>query len=168
MTRKDYAMLGACLSLWLFGMYLLLSTLPSSPFFGRQACSCKVCVCDPTCRCDEKAPPPVAAVRVCYCAAQPVPDPKPLLLAFSAKLNPVCVKMKRELDRRPDVKKAVGEKYDLRLYDWAKDKDMCDKYAVRDVPTAILLDVTGKEVRRFAGYKTPNEILRWLDLPCPQ
>ena len=173
MTRAILPIL-ACLVL-VSGMWMIAALYP-----GRAcvACTCKVGAtcqgkCSRPCACRPAKPAEVAtmaidAVPVTRCGyAQPVPEPKLLLLGFKQRINPICVKMKRELDKRPDVKQAINAKYDVRIYDWVKDKDQCEKYAVNDVPTCIVIGLDGKECRRFVGYKSPNELLRWLELPCP-
>ena len=40
--------------------------------------------------------------------------------------------------------------------------DQAAKYAVRGVPTVVLLE-DGKEVKRFVGVKTADDIKEWLE-----
>jgi thioredoxin-like negative regulator of GroEL len=43
------------------------------------------------------------------------------------------------------------------------EEDMCMFYNVRNLPTFIAIDEDEKEIARFIGAKSPNEIKQWID-----
>ena len=49
------------------------------------------------------------------------------------------------------------------MVDIDKEPDLTTKYNVRGVPTMVLVDDNGKEVKRSVGMKTEPQILKFLE-----
>jgi hypothetical protein len=97
-------------------------------------------------------------------AQQPAPEASRTLLAFSTKFCPGCVRMKRELEKRPELVKQIEAAYTVRRYDAGKDADTAQKWGVTEVPCCVIVDGEGREVKRFVGYKSCNDLAAWLGL----
>lgn len=109
---------------------------------------------------------------ICVAAVGAIPAqefdlPKKKLLAFGSKLSPASIRMKRELEKRPEDAKRIAAAYTVKIHDLATDRDVAEKYGVTEVPACVMLGTDGKEIKRFVGYKSVNDLLRWLDLECP-
>lgn len=125
------------------------------------------CPCGDGCNCD--------AADGCRCAdrkhrRQPA-SAKKRLLAFSAPTSPACLRMKRDIEARPELQQAILGLYTVTRHDEprGKDREAFQQYKIRGVPACVMLDEQGKEIKRFNGYKSPAELARWLGVgpPCP-
>lgn len=95
--------------------------------------------------------------------APPAPPPveaKHELMYFGASWCAPCRQMKKTLSDA-DVSVAMKQ-IRFASYDIDKDKKRAAEWNVSAVPTYILLDPAGKELRRASGYKTPGEFIAWL------
>ena len=86
---------------------------------------------------------------------------KSTLLYFTAVVSPASRWFERWTLAEPDVVQALAA-YNWTRYRSPGDRDAADKYAVTAVPTIILIDPAGKELRRFVGYKSKSDFLQWL------
>lgn len=82
------------------------------------------------------------------CLAQ---DP---LAVFTADWCEPCRKFKQDFETGPDALKAYGVEY----VDYDKNKELAKSLGVTTVPTFILYDNAGKEVKRVVGYKSLAEL----------
>ena len=77
------------------------------------------------------------------------------ILKFSADWCRPCKKLTETLDQM--VLPYVVENKDI-----DKEPDMASGYAVRGVPTMILVDEEGKEQSRLVGPRTKADIMEWV------
>lgn len=54
--------------------------------------------------------------------------------------------------------------YELQEIDIDHDQDLVASFGVRSVPTMIIIDDDGTEVKRNTGVMSPGEIKQWLDI----
>lgn len=45
----------------------------------------------------------------------------------------------------------------------SKEKDLAKKHGIRMVPTHLIIDEDGDPIKKFAGYQTADDLLRWLN-----
>ena len=77
------------------------------------------------------------------------------ILKFSADWCRPCKKLTETLDQM--VLPYVVENKDI-----DKEPGLASAYAVRSVPTMILVDSEGKELSRLVGPRTKADIMEWL------
>lgn len=100
------------------------------------------------------------------------PQPRPLephrarhqFVFVSSKSCAWCDKMERTTFAHPKVAETMAERY---TYAKVSGKDAAKRYNVTALPTYIILDSEGREVRRGSGYRSPEEFLAWLDQQRP-
>ena len=120
----------------------------------------------------------VGVLHALYHRPQPAPVPakdaaqpqspvaaKRTLLYFGASWCLPCRKMQATL-RDPEVTAAMTGTV-VTTYDVDRDRDTARKHSVSAVPTYILLDTDGRELRRSSGYKSPADFAAWLKGESP-
>lgn len=95
---------------------------------------------------DPNAPPTPPAVR------------QRLLYLTEAKCT-WCVKFEKQTLANADVKARLAKDVDFKKLTGRE----AAAYKPAGYPCCVLLSPEGHEVRRFVGYKTPPEFLKWLD-----
>ena len=78
------------------------------------------------------------------------------LIKFGAGWCHHCRKLQAVLD-------GMDVTYQCDQIDIDKDPAMAGKYGIRGVPTVMLVDDEGVEIRRFSGAKTQAQIQEWID-----
>jgi len=72
----------------------------------------------------------------------------------------------KELDKKtyPDqgVQQRLEQKYVSVKVDVDQNPDLASKYSVYGLPTLIIMDANGNEIKRVEGYQTPSELLSIL------
>ncbi|HZC35643.1 MAG TPA: thioredoxin family protein [Chthoniobacterales bacterium] len=100
---------------------------------------------------------------------------KYILLDFTGSdWCPYCIKMDKEVFNKPAFSTFAGEKLILVKLDFprnanqsaaerAQNQELAKKYGIEGFPTYVLLDSTGKEVRRQVGYLEggPQAFISW-------
>ena len=88
------------------------------------------------------------------------------VLFFTSDSCAPCVKMKRLVWPDEKVKKSV-EEYNNSPYilNSSNEKDIgdFDRYTIKYVPTTIIADREGEEIKRSVGYMDIKQILKFLD-----
>ena len=77
------------------------------------------------------------------------------LLKFSADWCRPCAALTKTLD---DIDLPVP----VEIVDVDQEQVLARSYGVRGVPTVILVDATGKALKRFSGVKSQDDIKDWL------
>jgi len=77
------------------------------------------------------------------------------ILKFSADWCRPCKKLTETLDQ-------MVLPYVIESMDIDKEPGLASIYAVRSVPTMILLDDEGKELSRLVGPRTKADIMEWV------
>jgi thiol:disulfide interchange protein len=83
-------------------------------------------------------------------------DDKAVLVEFRAEWCHWCQKMEKEVYTDREVI-ALSDRVVFARVDEAKRKDLLQKYGVRGLPTAVVLDRNGREIGRIVGYKAAKE-----------
>lgn len=83
---------------------------------------------------------------------------KAVLVEFRAEWCHWCQKMEKEVYTDRDVI-ALSDRVVFARVDEAKRKDLLQKYGVRGLPTAVILDRNGREIGRIVGYKAAKEFV---------
>lgn len=115
-----------------------------------------------------------ALVIVSLCRHDPAPDPqppappapvkpdepkKPQLVYVGSKNCVFCVKMERNTLADPRVSRHLAERY---TFVKTSGRDADKRYSVKSYPTYLVLDPSGRELRRGEGFRSPDEFLAWL------
>ena len=61
-----------------------------------------------------------------------------------------------------EIEKVKDQLPDIREVDVEQEVDLAKGYAIRGVPTLILLDETGEEIKRRSGFMNSNKLLEWI------
>lgn len=140
----------------------VITTVEFQKFMKRQVPACKNGVC--------AVPPEYAAAQVTGPQNVPLPvtaDKKnervlPRLINFGAEQNATCKIMDVVLD---ELAQAAGEKLVVQYIDVNEQKDLTKQHAIRMIPTQIFLDAQGKELFRYEGFISKEDILKkWAEL----
>lgn len=94
--------------------------------------------------------------------AQPAPVAARKLLYFGGSWCLPCKKMATTLSDPKVVKAMLDTRTPITKYDVDKDRDLATRYAIKSVPTYLILDGSGKEIRRATGYKSAADFAAWL------
>ena len=87
---------------------------------------------------------------------------KALLLDFTAGWCPACQELRRTTWSDPAVASAIAECCVPVAVDVDAHPDLGRQYRAEYLPTLVLTDADGHELRRSVGYVTPDEFRRWL------
>jgi len=89
---------------------------------------------------------------------------KSTLIVLYASWCPACNQYEQTLsDSR--VQEKIGKDYNFQKIDVDKNKDTALKYSKNGqilLPTTIILDANGNEIKKHEGYMTPDELLELL------
>ncbi len=83
---------------------------------------------------------------------------KATLVEFRAQWCAWCKKMEKEVYTQGDVI-ALSDRVVFARADEAQRKDLMKKYGVRGLPTAVILDRNGREIKRIVGYKAAPQFV---------
>jgi thioredoxin 1 len=83
---------------------------------------------------------------------------KGTLILFSADWCGPCKILKPNLEK---VKKSLSESYDFIKVDISQVEETVKKFNIRNIPTCVLTR-SGKEISRFSGVKTEEQIKNFL------
>ncbi|HML05566.1 MAG TPA: thioredoxin family protein [Methanobacterium sp.] len=92
------------------------------------------------------------------------PASKPTLVVLHASWCSACHEFDKTLSD-PKVKEKISKNYNFKSIDVDYSRDEANKYAKNGrilLPTSIILDANGNEVKRYEGYMNPDEFLGFL------
>lgn len=106
-------------------------------------------------------PPPEDKLQAILARAKK--NKKLVLLDFSARWCPACVRIETEILPRPEFKNAARGfemvKIDVDLFD---NFPLSQKYQVKGIPTLLILDSEGREIDRILDFQTLPVIAKFL------
>ena len=88
------------------------------------------------------------------------------VLFFTSNNCAPCIKMKKLVWSDEKVKRSVGEYNNSpHVLNSSNEKDIddFDRYSIQYVPTTIIIDNEGEEIKRSVGYMNIEQILDFLD-----
>ena len=81
-----------------------------------------------------------------------------------------CQRLKRDVFPNPAAVAALGKVVPLSVLvqkkdgtDLAEGRDLAEKYKLEAYPTLLLVDESGKEIRRYVGYLDAVALVRFVD-----
>lgn len=88
---------------------------------------------------------------------------KPMVVFFFTTWCGYCKKMDRETWKDPAVIDEISRNFIAARVDVERAGELSAPFGIETYPTIVMLDGGGREVTRAVGYRTPRELLRWLD-----
>jgi thiol:disulfide interchange protein DsbD len=88
---------------------------------------------------------------------------KGMLLDFTATWCPACDDLRRTTWSDRSVAAAVAERFVPVRVDVDAQPDLAQRYDAEFLPTLVLTDADGRELRRSVGYLSPDDFHKWLD-----
>jgi thiol:disulfide interchange protein len=88
---------------------------------------------------------------------------KPMVVFFFTTWCGYCKKMDRETWKDPAVVDEMSRSFIAARVDVERSMELAAPYGIETYPTVVMLDGGGREISRAVGYRTPRELLRWLD-----
>lgn len=84
---------------------------------------------------------------------------KTIFIDFYADWCSYCVEMDEETYTDPQVKEKLTQNYVLLKVDVDENPDLSSKYKAYSLPTIVIVDSSGNEIKRIIGYQTPEQLL---------
>ncbi len=89
----------------------------------------------------------------------------PIMLLFSARWCPGCMRMEQEIWTNPKYQGTLALFTKVKLdADRFKNKPMMEKYGVAGIPTTLILNCDGEELERYVDYQEPHGFQQALKL----
>ena len=84
---------------------------------------------------------------------------KSIFVDFYADWCAYCKEMDEVTYENPQVKEKLTKNYVLLKVDVDKNPDISSKYKAYSLPTMIIMDSNGNEIKRIIGYQTPEQLI---------
>ncbi|MDO5836500.1 MAG: thioredoxin family protein [Methanobacterium sp.] len=84
---------------------------------------------------------------------------KTIFIDFYADWCSYCGKMDEEAFTDPQVVEKLTQNYVLLKVDVDKNPGLSSKYTAYSLPTMVIVDSSGNEIKRIIGYQTPEQLL---------
>ncbi len=89
---------------------------------------------------------------------------KPILVDFSARWCPGCMRLDKEVWPRPEMKKTLQQFIKVKLdADRFANKALMDKYQVGGIPAMLILNCAGEEMERFVDFQEARSLKKNLE-----
>lgn len=87
---------------------------------------------------------------------------KQIFAVFTADWCPACVELESRTLSKPEVQKEMARKYIPVKIDVDSNPQPSSQYRIFSLPTMLIMDSNGNEIRRIEGYITANQLLSQL------
>ena len=84
---------------------------------------------------------------------------KTIFIDFYADWCSYCGEMDEEAFTDPQVVEKLTQNYVLLKVDVDKNPGLSSKYKAYSLPTMVIVDSSGNEIKRIIGYQTPEQLL---------
>jgi len=84
---------------------------------------------------------------------------KSIFMDFHTDGCSYCVEMDKETFTDPQVIEKLTQNYVLLKVDVDENPDLSLKYRAYSLPTMVIVDSSGNEIKRIIGYQTPEQLL---------
>lgn len=84
---------------------------------------------------------------------------KSVFVDFYANWCSSCREMDDGTYTSPQVKEKLTQHYVLVKVDVDKNPDLSSKYQIYSLPTMVIMDFNGNEIKRIIGYQSPDQLL---------
>jgi thiol:disulfide interchange protein DsbD len=84
---------------------------------------------------------------------------KTIFIDFYADWCSYCGEMDEEAFTDPQVIGKLTQNYVLLKVDVDENPDLSSKYKAYSLPTMVIVDSSGNEIKRIIGYQTPEQLL---------
>jgi hypothetical protein len=85
-----------------------------------------------------------------------------IFIYFGADWCKYCVMMKNNTFENKEVKEYLLKNFIVLHVDVDKNKDLKEKYNVRELPQLIVINKNEKVIKRISGYKSSDKFLKWI------
>lgn len=82
-----------------------------------------------------------------------------LLLVFTADWCRYCVFLERDLDNNMEL---INKSYTVVYVDYDSQKNLASKYAVKSLPTSVIVDTNLNLIKTKVGFSDFNSYKRWI------
>lgn len=87
---------------------------------------------------------------------------KSVFIDFYADWCSYCKELNQSTLSDSGVKKKLSQDYIAVEINTDKNPSLASKYKVYELPTLIILNSSGEEIKRHEGYLSANELLNWI------
>lgn len=87
---------------------------------------------------------------------------KPIFIDFYADWCSYCKELNESTLSDPNVKKKLNRDYVKVDINTDQNPDLSSRYKIYSLPTIVILNSNGQEIKRYEGYVTSDQLLNWL------
>lgn len=87
---------------------------------------------------------------------------KPVFIDFYAGWCSYCKKLDENTLSNSSVEEKLSQNYVLVKIDTDQNPDLSSQYQIYNLPTMVILNSNGQEIKRQQGYITADQLLNWL------
>jgi len=87
---------------------------------------------------------------------------KNIFVDFYADWCPPCREMDEVTYTDPQVQEKLTQNYVLVKVDVDNNPDLSSQYQAYSLPTIVILDANGNEIKRIIGYQSPEQLLNQI------
>lgn len=85
-----------------------------------------------------------------------------VFIYFGADWCKYCIMMKDNTFENKEVKEYLLKNFIVLHVDVDVDKNIKEKYKVKELPLLVVIDKNEKIIKRISGYKSPDKFLKWI------